>query len=235
VLVLAVVSILYGALLAIGQTDIMRLIGYTSISHFGFIVLGIFAMTSAGQSGSTLYMVNHGFSTAALLLIAGFLITRRGSKTIADFGGVQKVAPILAGTFLVAGLATLSMPGLAPFVSEFLVLVGAFTKYKVAAIFATTGIVLASLYVLVLYQRTMTGPLRPGNEKLRDLVPRELAVVVPLIAFLLVLGVYPKPVLDTVNPAVDHTLSRVEQKDPAPTKPIEQATGTEAHTTGGSK
>ncbi|MFF7246750.1 NADH-quinone oxidoreductase subunit M [Embleya sp. NPDC008237] len=235
VITLAVIGIIYGALLAVGQTDIKRLIAYTSISHFGFIILGIFVMTSQGQSGATLYMVNHGFSTAALLLIAGFLITRRGSRTIADFGGVQKVAPVLAGTFLVAGLATLSMPGLAPFVSEFLVLVGAFAKYKVAAIFATTGIVLAALYVLVLYQRTMTGPLRPGNEKLRDLVPRELAVVVPLIAFLLVLGVYPKPVLDAVNPAVDHTLSRVEQKDPAPTKPIEQAAGTEAHTTGGSK
>ena len=124
VITLAVIGILYGALLAIGQTDLKRLIAYTSISHFGFIVLGIFAMTTQGQSGSTLYMVNHGFSTAALFLIAGFLISRRGSRLVGDFGGVQRVAPMLAGTFLVAGLSSLALPGLSSFVSEFLVLVG---------------------------------------------------------------------------------------------------------------
>ena len=111
VLTLAVIGILYGALLAIGQTDIKRLIAYTSISHFGFIVLGIFAMTSQSQSGATLYMVNHGFSTAALFLIAGFLVSRRGTRLIADYGGVQRVAPMLAGTFLVAGLSSLALPG----------------------------------------------------------------------------------------------------------------------------
>lgn len=111
VVTLAVIGIVYGAVLAIGQTDVMRLIAYTSISHFGFIVLGIFALTSQGQAGSTLYMVNHGISTAALFLIAGFLVSRRGDRTIAAYGGVQKVAPVLAGTFLVAGLATLSLPG----------------------------------------------------------------------------------------------------------------------------
>ena len=131
---------------------------YASISHFGFIILGIFAMTSQGQSGATLYMVNHGISTAALMLVAGFLISRRGSRLIADYGGVQKVAPVLAGTFLIGGLATLSLPGLAPFVSEFLVLVGTFARYPVIGIIATFGIVLAALYTLVLYQRTMTGP-----------------------------------------------------------------------------
>src|SRR5690606_31992501 len=110
VVTLAVIGIVYGAVLAIGQTDVMRLIAYTSISHFGFIVLGIFALTSQGQAGSTLYMVNHGISTAALFLIAGRLVSRRGDRTIAAYGGVQKVAPVLAGTFLVAGLATLSLP-----------------------------------------------------------------------------------------------------------------------------
>ena len=133
IITLAVIGIVYGAVVAIGQTDVMRLISYTSISHFGFIILGIFVMTSQGQSGSTLYMVNHGISTAALFLIAGFLVSRRGSRAIADFGGVQKVAPILAGTFLVAGLATLSLPGLAPFISEFLVLIGTFTRYPAFA------------------------------------------------------------------------------------------------------
>ena len=129
IITLAVIGIVYGAIVAIGQTDVMRLIAYTSISHFGFIILGIFVMTSQGQSGSTLYMVNHGISTAALFLIAGFLVSRKGTRVIAAYGGVQKVAPVLAGTFLVAGLATLSLPGLAPFISEFLVLIGTFTRY----------------------------------------------------------------------------------------------------------
>ncbi|MFF5445896.1 NADH-quinone oxidoreductase subunit M [Streptomyces sp. NPDC012888] len=221
VLVLALISIVYGALLAVGQRDIKRLVAYASISHFGFIILGIFAMTSQGQSGATLYMVNHGLSTAALMLVAGFLISRRGSRLIADYGGVQKVAPVLAGTFLIGGLATLSLPGLAPFVSEFLVLVGTFARYPVAGIVATFGIVLAALYTLVLYQRTMTGPVREEVRAMPDLRLRELLVVGPLIALLLFLGVYPKPLTDIVNPAVEHTMSDVKQKDPAPAVPID--------------
>ncbi|OKH97351.1 NADH-quinone oxidoreductase subunit M [Streptomyces sp. CB02923] len=220
ILVLAVISILYGALLAVGQRDIKRLVAYASISHFGFIIMGIFAMTSQGQGGATLYMVNHGISTAALMLVAGFLISRRGSRLIADYGGVQKVAPVLAGTFLVGGLATLSLPGLAPFVSEFLVLVGTFSRYPAVGIVATAGIVLAALYVLVLYQRTMTGPVKAEVRAMPDLKARELAVVAPLIALLLFLGVYPKPLTDLVNPAVDHTLSVVDQHDPRPDVPV---------------
>jgi NADH-quinone oxidoreductase subunit M len=212
----AVAGIVYGAVLAIGQTDVIRLIAYTSISHFGFIIAGIFAMTSQGQSGSTLYMVNHGISTAALFLIAGFLVSRRGSRRIADYGGVQQVAPVLAGTFLVAGMATLSLPGLAPFISEFLVLIGTFTRYPVAAAIAATALVLSAVYILWMYQRMMTGPVREGNAKLTDLLPRELTVVAPLIALLLILGFYPKPVLDVIDPAVGHTLSVVQQTDPAP-------------------
>ncbi|WP_267245004.1 NADH-quinone oxidoreductase subunit M [Streptomyces sp. PR69] len=216
IIVLSLISIVYGALLAVGQRDIKRLIAYASISHFGFIILGIFAMTSQGQSGATLYMVNHGISTAALMLVAGFLISRRGSRLIADYGGVQKVAPVLAGTFLVGGLATLSLPGLAPFVSEFLVLVGTFTRYPAAGIIATFGIVLAALYVLVLYQRTMTGPVKEEVRSMPDLRVRELAVVAPLIALLIFLGVYPKPVTEIVNPAVEHTMSDVQRQDPRP-------------------
>lgn len=221
VVTLAVIGIVYGAVLAIGQTDVMRLIAYTSISHFGFIILGIFVMTSQGQSGSTLYMINHGLSTAALFLIAGFLVSRRGSRLIDAYGGVQKVAPVLAGTFLVAGLATLSLPGLAPFISEFLVLIGTFTRYPVIAVFAATALVLSAVYILWMYQRMMTGPvpesLADGEHKVRDLVPRELAVVAPLIAMLLVLGIYPKPALDVINPAVQHTLVTIGQTDPPPT------------------
>lgn len=216
ILTLAVIAIIYGAIVAIGQNDVIRLIAYTSISHFGFIVLGIFVMTSQGQSGSALYMVNHGIATAALFLIAGILVARRGSRAIADFGGVQKVAPVLAGTFLVAGLATLALPGLAPFVSEFLVLIGTFTRYPVLAVVASIALVLSSVYILWLYQRMMTGPVRDGNERLRDLLPREVAVVAPLIALLLLLGIYPKPVLDVINPSVDHTLTTIGETDPAP-------------------
>ena len=216
VVMLAAIGIVYGAILAIGQTDVMRLIAYTSVSHFGFIILGIFAMTSQGQSGSTLYMVNHGISTAALFLIAGFLVSRRGTRAIAAYGGVQKVAPMLAGTFLVAGMATLSLPGLAPFVSEFLVLIGTFTRYPAFAVLAALALVLSAVYVLWMYQRMMTGPVTEGNQDLRDLRPRELIVVAPLIVLLIALGVYPKPVLDVIDPAVGHTLTAIHQTDPAP-------------------
>jgi NADH-quinone oxidoreductase subunit M len=217
VLVLAVIGIIYGALLAIGQTDLKRLIAYTSVSHFGFIALGIFAMTTTGQSGSTLYMVNHGFSTAALFLIAGFLISRRGSRLIDDFGGVQKVAPILAGTFLVAGLSSLALPGLSSFVSEFLVLVGTFQRYTWAGVIGTLGIVLAALYILLMYQRTMTGPTPDVvREKVHDLRGREVLAIAPLLVVIVALGFYPKPVLDVVNPAVDRVMQAVDATDPAP-------------------
>ncbi|MFF4583413.1 NADH-quinone oxidoreductase subunit M [Streptomyces sp. NPDC001389] len=221
ILVLALISIVYGALLAVGQRDIKRLVAYASISHFGFIILGIFAMTSQGQSGATLYMVNHGLSTAALMLVAGFLISRRGSRLIADYGGVQKVAPVLAGTFLIGGLATLSLPGLAPFVSEFLVLVGTFARYPAVGIIATIGIVLAALYTLVLYQRTMTGPVKQEVRTLPDLRARELLVVAPLIVLLIGLGVYPKVLTDIVNPAVQYSLSDVKKTDPKPEVAVE--------------
>jgi len=219
ILVLAVVAILYGAIVAIGQRDLMRLIAYTSISHFGLIVLGIFALTTEGQAGATLYMVNHGFATGALFVVAGFMIVRRRSQRIADYGGVQKVAPLLAGMFLIAGLAGLSLPGLNTFVSEFLVLVGTFSRYKVAASFATVGIILASIYILWMYQRTMTGPVREEVAAMPDLGPRELWAVGPLIALIIVLGVYPQPVLDLINPAVHDTLSQVHVNDPRPQHP----------------
>ncbi|GGC61181.1 NADH-quinone oxidoreductase subunit M [Hoyosella rhizosphaerae] len=210
IITLAVIGIIYGAILAIGQTDIMRLIAYTSISHFGFIILGIFAMTHQSHAGAALYMVNHGIATAALFLTAGFLVSRRGTRAIADFGGIQKVAPIMAASFLIAGLATLSLPGLAPFISEFLVLIGTFGNYPVAAIFATTTFVLAAIYILWTYQRVMTGPLTKANDTVTDLRPREITVVVPLIAALIVLGVFPKPALDVINPAVATVLTTLE-------------------------
>ncbi|MFC3994592.1 NADH-quinone oxidoreductase subunit M [Nocardiopsis sediminis] len=216
VLVLSVVSIVYGAILAIGQSDMLRLIAYTSVSHFGFITLGIFAMTTQGQSGASLYMVNHGFATGALFLIVGFLIARRGSAEIADYRGVQKVAPVLAGSFLVAGLAGLALPGLSPFVSEFLVFIGTFTAYPVPAVIAAVGVVLAALYILWMYQRTMTGPTPEALAKLRDLSGREVWAVAPLLALIVVFGVYPQPLLNVINPAVAETMRQVGTTDPAP-------------------
>ncbi|HEV7931191.1 MAG TPA: NADH-quinone oxidoreductase subunit M [Actinomadura sp.] len=216
VITLAVIGIIYGAVLAIGQVDLKRLIAYTSISHFGFIALGIFAMTAQGQSGATLYMVNHGFSTAALFLIVGFMIVRRGSARIDAFGGVQKVAPLLAGAFLIAGLSGLSLPGLSSFVSEFLVLVGTFSRYRVPAVIATVGIILAAVYILWMYQRTMNGPTPEPVKGMNDLSRRELVALAPILAIIVVLGFYPKPVLDVITPSVKHTMSRVEMRDPAP-------------------
>jgi len=217
VVTLAVISIIYGALMAIGSDNIPRLIGYTSVSHFGFIVLGIFVMNSQGLSGANLYMFNHGLSTAALFLVTGFLITRRGSALISDFGGVEKVAPVLAGVFLVAGLSSLSLPGLSPFVSEFLVIVGAFSHNEVAAAFAVSGIVLAAIYILLMYQRTMTGPTREEVRGMRDLGTREIVSVAPVLLLIVVLGFFPKPLLSVINPSVDHTMSQVDKHDPAPT------------------
>ncbi len=219
VITLSVIGVLYGAVVAIGQADMKRLIAYTSVSHMGLITLGIFAMTSQGQSGATLYMVNHGFATGALFILAGFMVSRRGSHLISDYGGVQKVAPVLAGLFLIAGLAGLSLPGLSTFVSEFLVLVGTFTRYEAAAILATLGIILAAIYILWMYQRTMTGPVRDEVANMPDLKPRELWAVAPLIALIVVLGVYPKPVLVIINPAVHSTLVGTHSTDPVPPHP----------------
>ncbi len=216
IVVLAVISVLYGALLAIGQTDIKRLIAYTSISHFGFIVLGIFVLTSQAGTGATLYMVNHGLTTVALFAVAGFMISRRGSRQWYDYGGVQKPAPVLSGSLLFFALAGLALPGLATFVSEFLVLVGTFSRYRAAAVFATVGIILAALYMLLLYQRTMTGPVRAETQAIPDLRRREVAIVAPLAAAIIAIGFFPKPLIDVIDQGVQPILTEVGEADPAP-------------------
>jgi NADH-quinone oxidoreductase subunit M len=230
VVVLAVISIVYGALLAIGQDDILRLIGLTSLSHFGFIVLGIFVMNSQGVSGATFYMLNHGLATAVLFLAAGYLIRRRGSTLISDMGGTEKTAPVLAGLFLIGGLATLGLPGLSPFVSEFLVLVGAFNHEAWLGVVAVSGIVLAAVYVLLMYQRTMTGPPREELAGVKDLDVRELGAVAPLVVAMVLLGFFPQPVLDVVNPATEHFMEAVGVHDDEPTvDPADLAENEEAH------
>jgi NADH-quinone oxidoreductase subunit M len=220
IIALAVVSILYGALLAIGQQDLFRLVAYTSVSHFGFIVLGIFAFTSTSIAGSSFYMVNHGLSTGALFLLVGFLAARRGSARIEDFGGLQKVTPVLAGVFLVTGLSALSLPGLSTFVSEFLVLVGSFGTNRAAAVIAALGVVLAAVYILWTYQRLFTGPVRGDLAGTRDLGGRERWVVGPLIAIMLVLGFYPAPALRLVDEPAAQTVEHVGGEPPAVEMPI---------------
>ena len=216
IIVLSLISIFYGAFLAIaqgtssGDGNIKALISYTSISHFGFITLGIFAFTQQSHSGATLYMINHVFSTAALFLIAGWMISRRKSERISDFGGLQRVTPIMAWSFFIAGMSSLALPGLSSFVSEFLVLIGTFERYPIPAIIGTIGIIFAALYILIPVQRALHGPTTPGNENLTDLTLREKVSIAPVIAIIIFFGFYPQPLLDVINPAATATLSALE-------------------------
>ncbi|KAA2264948.1 NADH-quinone oxidoreductase subunit M [Solihabitans fulvus] len=233
VLVLAVAGVIYGSLLATGQRDMKRLIAYVSIAHFGFIALGIFAFSSQSEVGAVSYMLNHSLATGMLILVLGMIIARGGSTLISDYGGMAKVTPLLGGMLLIAGLSTLSLPGTNSFVSEFLVLIGSYPREPVYTVIATVGMVLAALYVLWLYQRIMQGPVRgtalvglaggPGTavapeigakSAIGDLSKREIAVLAPLVALILVLGVYPKPVLDVITPSVGATMTEVGFADP---------------------
>ncbi|MFC4148914.1 NADH-quinone oxidoreductase subunit M [Micromonospora mangrovi] len=220
-LALGLIGIIYAALLAVGQNDLKRLVSYTSIAHFGFIGVGIFAFTTQAGTGAVLYMLNHGLATGLLFLVVGMLIARRGSSLISDFGGAGRLVPLLAGVLFFAGLASLALPGTAPFVSEFLVLIGTFTTNKPVAVIATLGIILAAAYVLWMIQRTTQGTLNPALTEVqgmrRDLSLREKIVVAPLIALIVLLGFYPKPVTDVINPAVKATMQDVGRTDPAPT------------------
>ncbi|MEO6712015.1 MAG: NADH-quinone oxidoreductase subunit M [Mycobacteriales bacterium] len=217
-MVLGLIGIFYGALVAIVQKDIKRLVAYTSIAHLGFIVLGLFAFTSQSLAGGVLYMINHGLSTGALFLIIGFLYERRHTRLISEYGGLRSVVPVLAATFLVAGLSSLALPGLNGFVSEFLVLLGTYSRHQVVGIIATFGIILAALYILIAYQRTMQGELTvEANRNLPDLTLREKFVIGPVLALIVALGVVPGPALRIIEPAVNRVLERVAQTDPAPT------------------
>ncbi|MET8083910.1 NADH-quinone oxidoreductase subunit M [Micromonospora sp. NPDC005237] len=219
-LALGVIGIIYAALLAVGQNDLKRLVSYTSIAHFGFIGVGIFAFTTQAGTGAVLYMLNHGLATGLLFLVVGMLISRRGSSLISDFGGAGKLVPVLAGVLFFAGLASLALPGTAPFISEFLVLIGTFTVNKPVAVIATVGIILAAAYVLWMVQRTTQGTLNPALTEVdgmrRDLNLREKVVVAPLVALIVLLGFYPKPVTDVINPAVQATMDDIGRTDPAP-------------------
>lgn len=219
VLVLAVISILYGAFMAIGAKNLLRLVAYTSVSHFGFMVLGIFSFTAESIAGSIFYMLAHGFSSAAMFLVVGFLIDRRGSALIRDFGGAQKFVPLIAGVYLTAGLATLGLPGLANFAGEYVIMAGAWQRHLVFVAIAVVATVLAAVYIMLSYQRVFTGPASEQSEKYmtHDLTGRERLVIAPLIALLLFFGCVPKPTFDVVNSTAKEAMVQVSMVDPQPT------------------
>ncbi len=208
---LAVIGIVYGAMVAIVQPDVKRLIAYSSVSHLGFIVLGTFALTSQGLQGGVIQMVNHGLTTGALFLLVGMLYDRRHTREISDYGGIARVMPLLAGFFLFSAFASAGLPGLNGFIGEFKVLLGSYLSFPVHTIVAASGVVLAAIYLLWAYERVFTGPIEHAeNEKLLDLNLREIAILAPMAVLIVYLGVYPKPALDRIEPSVDVILDRIE-------------------------
>ena len=209
--ILAVIGIIYGAAVAIVQRDLKRLVAYSSVSHLGFIVLGTFALTSGSLQGAVIQNVNHGLSTGALFLIVGMIYERRHTKLIAEFGGLQKSMPMLAGFFLFMTFASIGLPGLNGFVGEFLVLIGSYTTLPVLAVIAAFGVILAAIYLLWAYERVFTGlPEKEENRLLADLSVREVALLAPLAALVLVLGLYPNVLLDKIAPSTEALLDHVE-------------------------
>jgi len=192
--VLAVVGIIYGACVAMVQPDVKKLVAYSSVSHLGFCVLGLFAFNLQGVQGAVIQMVNHGLSTGALFLIVGMLYERRHTRMIADYGGVYKPMPVLGTFFTIVVLSSVALPGLNGFVGEFLILVGAFQTAKVFGVLAASGVVLAAIYLLWMYQRVMHGPIEHAeNKSLPDLNIREIATLVPIVLLCFWIGLYPKP------------------------------------------
>lgn len=217
---LAIVGILYGALVALVQRDLKRLIAYSSIAHLGFVVLGIFVGTIQGMSGGILQMVNHGLSTGALFMLVGALYDRRHTRQISDFGGLARSVPVMAGIFLFVALSSLGLPGLNGFVGEFLVLLGTFLHYRWWVVPAALGVVLAAVYLLWAYQRVFFGePAAEANGSLPDIGPREIAMLAPVLAMILFIGVYPKPLLDRIEPSAQRVVTQLRQSSVLPGSP----------------
>ena len=207
---LGVVGIIYGAVVATMQRDLKRLVAYSSIAHLGFIVLGTFALTTQGIQGGVLQMVNHGLSTGALFLLVGMISDRRHTREIAALKGLQRSAPVLAAVFTVVMLSSIGLPGLNGFVGEFLILVGSFLTRRWWTVVAAAGVILAALYLLWAYQRVFHGEPDDDNAAVPDLSWREGMVMAPLLALIVFLGVYPKPVLERMEPAVERLVAHVE-------------------------
>ena len=211
-LTLAVIGIIYGAVCATMQTDLKRLVAYSSVAHLGFIVLGTFALTTQGLSGGVLQMVNHGLSTGALFLLVGMIYERRHTREISELHGLQRSMPVMAVVFTVVMFSSIGLPGLNGFVGEFLILIGSFVTRRWWAVVATAGVILAALYLLWAYQRVFHGTPEGENATLPDMTLRERAVMAPLLVLIVFLGVYPQPVLDRINPTVEKLMEHVEEK-----------------------
>jgi NADH-quinone oxidoreductase subunit M len=209
-LALAVIGIVYGALVAMVQADLKRLVAYSSVSHLGFVMLGIFALNPQGVDGAIYQMLNHGVSTGGLFLLVGMIYLRRHTREIVEFGGLWKSVPIYAGIFMVVMLSSIGLPGLNGFVGEFLILLGTYLSSSLAAVLAVSGLILGALYMMWAYERVMWGPItKTVNQTLRDLAPREITVMVPLLGLMLFMGLYPRTLLDRIEPSVGLLLNRV--------------------------
>ena len=210
IVALSLIGIVYGGLVAMVQPDFKKLIAYSSVAHLGFVMLGIWALTLQSVQGALLVMINHGISTGALFFLAGMLYERRHSRLIDAFGGIAKVVPLLAAALTIVSLSSIGLPATNGFVGEFLVLLGAFPTYPRAAIVAAAGVIVAAMYLLPALQRVIYNPLdKHENEKLSDLSPREIAVLVPLLACIVWIGVYPAPILRRMEPAAQHLIQSV--------------------------
>jgi NADH-quinone oxidoreductase subunit M len=224
-LTLATIGIIYGAIVATMQKDLKRLVAYSSIAHLGFIVLGTFAVTSQSLSGSVLQMVNHGLSTGALFLLVGWIYERRHTRQIAELGGIQSVAPIFAAGFMVVMLSSIGVPGLNGFIGEYLILIGSFLTARWWTVVAAAGVILAALYLLWAYQRVFHGEIDDDNRSFKELTLKEGLVLLCFIGLIGFIGIYPKPLIERIEPSVDRLIGHVEARTgeviPVPAPPEE--------------
>ena len=216
IITLAVIGIVYGAMVAMMQGDLKKLVAYSSVSHMGFVMLGLFALNLQGIQGAIYQMLNHGLSTGALFLIVGMIYERRHTRMIDDFGGLWKQLPIFSAFFLVVTLSSIGLPGLSGFVGEFLILLGSFHASPLSTAVAASGVVLGAVYMLWMFRRVVFGPLnRPENQRLEDIGAREIIMLVPIIALIVFMGIYPRPFLSRMKPAVELIVQRIESKKAA--------------------
>jgi len=215
--VLSVIGIIYAALVAMVQDDVKKLVAYSSVAHLGFVMLGVFALNQQGISGGMLQMLNHGISTGALFLIVGFIYERRHTRLIADFGGLSKQMPVFATIFMIVTLSSIGLPGTNGFVGEFLILIGSYeSSLRWYAVIATSGVILSAVYMLWMFQRVMFGELNnPKNQKLEDLNAREIALMLPLLVMIFVMGVYPTPFIEKMDPAIQKLITHTKGKQQA--------------------
>jgi NADH-quinone oxidoreductase subunit M len=232
--IIATINIVYGAFVSMAQTDFKKMIAYSSVNHMGYCLLGLSALTLTGFNGAVFEMWNHGIITGSLFMLVGVLYDRSHTRGLDDFGGLGSKVPVYAGVLSVASFASLGLPGLAGFVSEFMCFLGAFkpstvlnpTFFRTVTMVSTLGIVITAAYVLRLYQRSMTGPLKPDLVGMKDLGGREITALVPIAALTIVLGIFPAPILNVVNPAVDRVMISIGATDPAPTVGLTSLEGT---------